>query len=692
MPFDNAAVFELGLEEGPDLGLVEAAIAGFNATHPYLVFRKSAVARIRRLAEHNPRLEPRFERSLSEARSAPQGRDLRARIKRKARCLLYISFIALVAKNQRTRKRAITAARHALAAFARAESWKERPVIRSFLDCAEIAIAVSLAYDWLFDQLPLEERQAVEHAILRHVLQPALAAYEDRSLLWPRRRDNCTAVSNAGILVAALAVLQPHRAIAGRVVQSSLASAWKVSQAFAPDGAWLEGLSYWSLAVRYTGLMVAALESALGQSFGLADRPGLAQTGDFALHAVGTSGMAFDFGDSERAFDVSPLAWLAHRFARPIDGWLLGDYDGWQLPFLTIWPSRRKACPATLGLPTGKVFGGFGLACFRSTWQSHPRARPVYLAVKGGNRAGEGRRAGAGPEDVTMHTQADAGTFVVDGARHRWVIDLGSDDYDLPGYFDHGSDGQVGSRWRYYRNHAAGHNTLVIGGVNQVPGARSEILGSAVEGDSKWVVLDLSAAYGRPLGTVRRGAALIGRQVVIQDEVAPGISEDIVWAMHTTTEPVSIAGGVARLRHGDDRLVARILEPEAARFELTLPPPPRSFPIADVRMLHSRPGSPVEGGVAVSELPRCEDDGEHRAGGAPIRRLQIVWPPGTRRLTVLLLPDCDDDTLVLPVTSLDDWLARRPVRLSRYLAAEAVAKSEPPVRLSTSKTAMMPGS
>jgi hypothetical protein len=51
---------------------------------------------------------------------------------------------------------------------------------------------------------------------------------------------------------------------------------------------------------------------------------------------------------------------------------------------------------------------------------------------------------------------------------------------------------------------------------------------------------------------------------------------------------------------------------------------------------------------------------------ALIRRLQIVWPKGTRRLSVALLPDCDDDDLALPVTSLDEWLARRPVRLASY--------------------------
>ena len=121
------------------------------------------------------------------------------------------------------------------------------------------------------------------------------------SLLWPRRRDNCAAVSNSGILVAALAVLRATERSRRGWCERSLASAWNVFEAFAPDGAWREGLSYWSLAVRYTGLMVAALESTLGDSFGLADRPGFAQTGDFALHAVGTFGQAFNFGDSERA-------------------------------------------------------------------------------------------------------------------------------------------------------------------------------------------------------------------------------------------------------------------------------------------------------------------------------------------------------------------------------------------------------
>src|SRR5689334_8592692 len=70
-----------------------------------------------------------------------------------------------------------------------------------------------------------------------------------------------------------------------------------------------------------------------------------------------------------------------------------------------------------------------------------------------------------------------------------------------------------------------------------------------------------------------------------------------------------------------------------------------------------------------------------RAAGALIRRLQIVWPPGARRLSVALLPDCDDDDLALPVTPLDQWLARRPVRLASYSRrASWVGAARPPAR------------
>jgi hypothetical protein len=662
LPFDSVPALKVSQTNSEAAKLVETAAAEFKTGHPYLLFRRRGIAPIYKRTKNNAKLLARLQKSLCETNDSTSGKDPRTVVKHQARGLINISFMALFCGGGEADD-AVEASRKALRELSSAVSWRRRPAIKSFLDCAETAVAVSLAYDWLYDKLPDAERAAIESALFRHVLEPALAAYEDPILLWPKRRDNCALVSHSGILIAALALLGQYRDLATQLIAKILAASQNIFEVFAPDGAWPEGLSYWSLAIRYASLMVAALESTLGDSFGLADWPGFAQTGDFALHTVGPFGAAFNFGDSEQQYDVSPLAWLAHRFQRPIDTWLIRDYDGWYLPFTTIWGTRPRTGPTDLNLPRGKIFRGSDLACFRNTWSTAPKERPVYLAIKGGNALGTGRASSGRPEDIMLHTQADAGSFVVDGARRRWVIDLGSDDYDLPGYFDPGADNKSGPRWRYYRTHTAGHNTLVVDGLNQVPNARTPILGSCIEDDCKWVVFDLSAAYGKPADSIRRGAALIGRQVVIQDEIEPEISDNVVWAIHTSANPASVVGSVARFRIGDDQFVARILEPDTARFELTFPPAPCAFPVTDIRRLHGRAAH--DGGL-VSELPRCDDENGERAAGGLIRRLEIQWPKGARRLTVLLLPDCDAEDQVLPVTSLDHWLARRPVRLPRF--------------------------
>ena len=383
MPFANARCFEADEGNGPDLGLVEVAIAGFASRHPYLLFNQGATSRLRKRVTNQPKLLARLKRSLNDSNSVQTECELRSKIKHQARRLILTSFLASVG-HRNAREEALHATRVTLSRFTRAKSWKVRPAIKSFLDCAEIALAVSLTYDWLYDEFTAEEREVIERSLLQQVLEPALVAYDDRFTLWPKRRDNCALVSNSGILIAALAMLKRRPDTAAHLIRQSLSSSWRIFEALAPDGAWPEGPSYWSLAMRYAALMIAALESAFGHSFGLVDRPGLALTGDFALHAVGPFGAAFNFGDSESRLDVSPLAWFAHRFKRPIDAHLIGAYEGWFLPFTAIWANRPKGSRRKVEPPTAKIFYSGNLACFRSTWSKDPGARPVYLAIKGG--------------------------------------------------------------------------------------------------------------------------------------------------------------------------------------------------------------------------------------------------------------------------------------------------------------------
>ena len=57
------------------------------------------------------------------------------------------------------------------------------------------------------------------------------------------------------------------------------------------------------------------------------------------------------------------------------------------------------------------------------------------------------------------HQQLDIGTFIVEMNGIRWTDDLGTDNYNLPGFWDYKPDGQ---RWTYFRNSNFSHNTLSI--------------------------------------------------------------------------------------------------------------------------------------------------------------------------------------------------------------------------------------
>src|SRR5262249_32467400 len=203
------------------------AIAESKPRHPYLLFDKRATIRIRNRANQNSKLLARLELSLRETRSATSEQDLRRRIKHRSRRLIHTAFLALISHGKK-RESALHATRAALSEFTAATSWRARPVIASFLDCAEIAVAVSLTYDWLYDEFSDGERQVIEEAVLHHVLEPALAAYDDLFLMWPRRRDNCSLVSNSGILIASLAMLQRYPEVSLQLIQKSLASSWGI--------------------------------------------------------------------------------------------------------------------------------------------------------------------------------------------------------------------------------------------------------------------------------------------------------------------------------------------------------------------------------------------------------------------------------------------------------------------------------
>jgi hypothetical protein len=419
-----------------------------------------------------------------------------------------------------------------------------------FLDTAEMTHAFAIAYDWLYDTWTLEQRQVLRTAILDKGLKPALASYQDpsKSGWWVSTPFNWNLVCNGGIGMGALAILDEAPELATAVLMEALRSSPKAMAQFGPDGGYDEGTLYWGYASYYATLFLASLETALGSAFGLKEVPGFSKTGFFPIYLTGLQGLTFNYADADGPiYWTTQMFWLSRAFRQPVLAWYARRTT--QVHALDLlWFNSDGLDPATEGLPLDGVFPSTGVMTARSDWRD-----PVGLFV--GFKGGSNR---------TPHSHLDLGSFVVDAHGVRWAVDLGPDDYDLPGYFETG-------RSVYYRTRAEGHNTLLID-PGRAPGqnvdACAPIIRSVFEANRSFAIVDLSSAYQPQAVRVWRGLSLIDRKhVVIQDEIQANEPVEIWWGMHTPAEVhLSADKKSALLTLGNSNLTAKILAPPSASF------------------------------------------------------------------------------------------------------------------------------
>ncbi|HNQ89475.1 MAG TPA: heparinase II/III family protein [Verrucomicrobiota bacterium] len=423
---------------------------------------------------------------------------------------------------------------------------------RHFLDTAEMTHAFAIAYDWLYDGLTEEQRGRWRGAILEKGLKLGVGCHRGTEKFggWTRSRHNWNQVCNGGIGMGALAVADVEPGLAGEFLSPALRSLQLAMREYGPDGAWAEGPGYWNYATSYNGVILAALQTALGTDFGLSGIAGFAEAGLFPVYATGPTGRTFNYADGgDGAIRAPVLWWLARRFERPA-------YGRYQLPLAAphaqdlLWydPSLADTSGAAEELPLDRHFRRAEMVCLRSAWNDR---NAVFLGFKAG-------------DNKANHSNLDLGTFVLDALGVRWLVDLGADNYNLPAYFG-------GQRWTYYRLRAEGHNTLVInptGAPDQDPKAAAVIGRFVSRPERSFAVADLTAAYARQAGSVKRGIELRQRrQVLVQDEIESAQPAEVWWFAHTAAR-VALADGDrgALLTADGKRLRVQLIEPEEARF------------------------------------------------------------------------------------------------------------------------------
>jgi len=525
--------------------------------HPRLYVLDSELPGIKSLAATHPQvkgwyvaLEARAERMLTEP--PVEHKLIGPRLLSQSRAALdRISTLAFLyrldadpRKAQRARQEMLTAAHF--------DDWNPS----HFLDVAEMTHALALGYDWLYDYFSPADRAVVRQAILEKGLQQGLAAYEKHAW-WTETRFNWNQVCNGGLTLGALAVAEEEPDVARRIIDLARGSIVIAMRAFAPDGGWEEGPGYWNYSTEYTAYYLAGIESALGTDFGISKMPGFADTGRFRMHAAGPLGLTFNFADAHpKAGTAAQMFWLARAFERPLfaqhERGMVRDHP---TIFHMIWSPGSVVQNPVPTPARDAVFRAVKAAFFRSDWNDPAAA---YLAFKGGDNA-------------VNHSHLDLGTFVYDELGKRWALDLGSDDYDLPGYF-----GKL--RWTYYRLRTEGHNTLTVDGQNQNVSAKAPLLAFLSTLERAYAVADLTEGYTPQLQRALRGVALLHRRaLLVQDEVKFAEPVRLVWNFHTPAK-ITLAGSSALLEQDGQHIAVHILSPKGAGFGVISsdPPPPQA--------------------------------------------------------------------------------------------------------------------
>ncbi|SOD99388.1 heparinase II/III domain-containing protein [Spirosoma fluviale] len=465
-------------------------------------------------------------------------------------------------------QRFLTRARQELKQLAALPDWAPN----HFLDVGEGALAAGIGLDWLYAELPPDERDQLARAIVENALLPSLEV-SGGSGSWVDGDFNWTQVCHGGLTVGALAIAEREPELAKKIINRAIKNVPHAGAVYAPDGAYPEGPSYWSYGTTFHVLLIEALRSALGTSHGLETFPGFLKTADYNLQMVGPSGFDFNYSDYHLETQNEPIMlWFARETRRPdlarqeladvhalyraaVSNTKSSVYSNRHTPFELLWWSPELAGKSTSTSPRHWTSQGvLPMAVMRSAWND-PQA--TFVAIKGGT-----------PNH--SHAHMDVGSFVLEADGVRWAIDLGTESYDKmrAAKLDLWSYAQSSTRWTTFRVGPEGHNILRFGGAYQNISGNAPISLLPAKNGSMGNSVDLTPVYRNQVERVQRNVTLNpDRSVSIEDQWTTGSQPvDVSWQWLTKAIVTRTPTGL--LLRQDGQLLGVVIEPKGAIVEI----------------------------------------------------------------------------------------------------------------------------
>ena len=436
-----------------------------------------------------------------------------------------------------------------------------------FLATAEMALAVSIGYDWLNGYLDDDTKKLMEEKVWEYAIYSALG--DNHWFTWSK--NNWNSICYSGIGIACMTFFKYDIDSAAEFLSMCYENMPIAFENFTPDGVYVEGPGYSQSGMNSIVYFVATSKNFFGTDFGMSEIAGFKELGKFPVYITTPTGV-FNFGDNKARMCFTPsLHWYATEYESPLLAcYQMSDEPGVFTPDTSgnteisgkgrenalslLWYDRSYTAEAAdfsderLYLPLYSDIGQ-DMVLMRSAYLDE---NATFAGIKGGY-------------NFINHGDLDIGTFVFDSMGERWAEELGPGPYDAPNYF---LNTPAGGRWKNYSKRAEGQNTLVINPDmtldDQYVLAEGKFIYWEKTDDGGLTTLDMTDAYRMNGATkAERSFELYGgySSLKITDNVKCLFKSDIYWFMHTKADvEISDDGKTAILTIGDKQLKATSLK------------------------------------------------------------------------------------------------------------------------------------
>ncbi len=441
------------------------------------------------------------------------------------------------------------------------------------VNCATATSNFAIAYDWLYNRIKeLKGDDAVANlAVILYEKGVAMAVRASRGDFcnFPRtsghgdhyitRTDSYNAISASGMIIGALAIMDivEYQADTFYLVGNNLRNLadYGLDQ-YAPDGSYIESVTYWALGTNALMKLIMALDSTTGDDFGFKDAWGINTTFYYACYIANGNGEAWGYHETGLGSILVADKLEADTQMFGYAGQIFGDDTLVAIRQNQLKNGKASTIFDILFYSDGVVDSDYefeldyfmdGIDAFvtRSGWEKDS----MFAGIMGG----ENSYSPYGNNDnYEKFGQIDSGNFIYENLGIKWFIDLGSEYYSVDRYFGD-------YRYQYYRNSAEGHNMMLVPDLQygQNETGDGEMFETYVDPDGKgsYAKINNSFAYGDNISTAIRGLLVTNNRqtVVLQDEITRNSAGPLLWVAQTCEEIViDETGSIAYLIHTDE--------------------------------------------------------------------------------------------------------------------------------------------